>query len=259
MSEELALALAQQEQQEVDLQLERDKRLSVALQQQFAMEFDAEEKERKKKLQEMVKNDERYMMQLAAEEEAGTNAAQSVPSHPTPAEPGPAAAPAAAVAEPIQMRKRLPGHRETAPEDGMMTACKRRKKVSKNAAKGGESTSSGGGGGGGGGGRSTALPPPLPPLASGEAVLRPPAPPPPPPPPQHEPIPRPQHICPISKAAMIDPVVAADGHSYERECIERWLTIYSNTSPMTNLVLQNTVLIPNHALRQEIEDAQVAL
>ena len=90
MSEELALALAQQEQQEVDLQLERDKRLSVALHEQFAMEFDAEEKERKKKLQEMVKNDERYMMQLAAEEEAGTNAAQSIPSDPTPAEPGPA-------------------------------------------------------------------------------------------------------------------------------------------------------------------------
>lgn len=35
---------------------------------------------------------------------------------------------------------------------------------------------------------------------------------------------------------MVDPVFAADGHTYEREAIEAWLQAHS-TSPMTNLSL----------------------
>ena len=31
-------------------------------------------------------------------------------------------------------------------------------------------------------------------------------------------------VCPISHALMTDPVVAADGHSYERREIERWIS-----------------------------------
>ncbi len=57
---------------------------------------------------------------------------------------------------------------------------------------------------------------------------------------------------------MSDPVIAPDGHSYEREAIERWIATRKlvdelPTSPKTGLVLQNEVLVPNHALRNAIE------
>lgn len=58
--------------------------------------------------------------------------------------------------------------------------------------------------------------------------------------------------CPISMAIMNDPVIAADGHSYERIEIERWLQS-NDTSPITNLRLAHKILIPNHALRNAIE------
>ena len=34
----------------------------------------------------------------------------------------------------------------------------------------------------------------------------------------------PDLVCPISHALMTDPVVAADGHSYERRQIQRWIS-----------------------------------
>ncbi|EKX45487.1 hypothetical protein GUITHDRAFT_53147, partial [Guillardia theta CCMP2712] len=40
-------------------------------------------------------------------------------------------------------------------------------------------------------------------------------------------------LCPISMEVMKDPVIAMDGHSYERQNIERWLEDH-NTSPLTN-------------------------
>ena len=47
----------------------------------------------------------------------------------------------------------------------------------------------------------------------------------------------PEFLCPITYCVMIDPVVCADGHSYERSAIERWLDTKS-TSPMTNRFLR---------------------
>ena len=38
--------------------------------------------------------------------------------------------------------------------------------------------------------------------------------------------------CPISHEIMVDPVVAADGHTYEREALARWLS-EKNSSPLT--------------------------
>ena len=58
--------------------------------------------------------------------------------------------------------------------------------------------------------------------------------------------------CPISFAPMKDPVVASDGHSYERAEIERWLR-GSDRSPITGLPLESTALFPNVNLRQRIE------
>ncbi|KAK9829796.1 hypothetical protein WJX72_007954 [[Myrmecia] bisecta] len=58
--------------------------------------------------------------------------------------------------------------------------------------------------------------------------------------------------CPITQVVMQDPVIAADGHSYERTAIEEWLG-KSRTSPMTGLELEHVGLIENRALRQLIE------
>ena len=53
---------------------------------------------------------------------------------------------------------------------------------------------------------------------------------------------------------MCDPVSTADGHTYERAAIERWLSKGKRTSPLTGAVLESTALIPNHALRKLIEE-----
>lgn len=67
-------------------------------------------------------------------------------------------------------------------------------------------------------------------------------------------IPR-QFICPISLDVMVDPVVAADGHTYERAAIEAWLETH-NTSPMTREPLAHKNVVPNVALRTMIVDFQ---
>ena len=51
---------------------------------------------------------------------------------------------------------------------------------------------------------------------------------------------------------MKDPVVASDGHSYDRASIETWFLTGSRCSPMTNLPLESLHLIPNVALRAVI-------
>ena len=63
----------------------------------------------------------------------------------------------------------------------------------------------------------------------------------------------PSFSCPISYEIMNDPVIAADGQTYERKNISTWLT-NSNKSPKTNEVLKSKVLQPNYALRASIEE-----
>merc|ERR1711871_580048 len=76
-----------------------------------------------------------------------------------------------------------------------------------------------------------------------------------------------EYLCPITAALMQDPVIAADGHSYERSAIERWFSEASNymriggrgtarscRSPMTNLPLDNNNLVTNRALKILIRD-----
>jgi sugar lactone lactonase YvrE len=50
---------------------------------------------------------------------------------------------------------------------------------------------------------------------------------------------------------MDDPVVAADGHTYNRVDIENWLK-HHNTSPHTNEEFESKALIPNIAMRRQI-------
>ncbi|CAE7561801.1 PUB57 [Symbiodinium natans] len=59
--------------------------------------------------------------------------------------------------------------------------------------------------------------------------------------------------CPITQDLMEDPVVAADGTSYERRAIQQWLRSH-RTSPLTNLPLASEDLIPNNALRSVIQE-----
>ncbi len=62
-------------------------------------------------------------------------------------------------------------------------------------------------------------------------------------------------ICPITRSTFVDPVVAEDGFTYEREAIERWLQT-SSRSPQTNAVLRSRGVVPNIALRQQLEAMQ---
>ena len=50
------------------------------------------------------------------------------------------------------------------------------------------------------------------------------------------------------QAAMVDPVIAADGHTYERGSIAAWLRQH-DTSPVTGVRLQHSRLVPNVAAR----------
>jgi len=65
---------------------------------------------------------------------------------------------------------------------------------------------------------------------------------------------RPELQCPITLQVMRDPVIAADGHTYERDAIRRWFTDHS-TSPVTGAQLRNFELIPNIALRSLISSS----
>ena len=50
-------------------------------------------------------------------------------------------------------------------------------------------------------------------------------------------------LCPITKELLVDPVVAADGHTYERSAIEKWLT-KRESSPMTNEPVRTRPALP---------------
>lgn len=64
-------------------------------------------------------------------------------------------------------------------------------------------------------------------------------------------------VCPISQQPMHDPVVAADGHTYERSAIARWLAT-SDKSPLTGAVLAHKELVPNYMLLSSLREAAAA-
>ena len=53
--------------------------------------------------------------------------------------------------------------------------------------------------------------------------------------------PPPSFICPLTLELMVDPVTAADGHSYESAAIKQWLQS-SALSPLTGKTLPNKKL-----------------
>jgi len=58
-------------------------------------------------------------------------------------------------------------------------------------------------------------------------------------------------VCPITQEIFIEPVVAEDGHTYEKSAIRTWLSKH-NTSPLTNKMLYSDRLIPNHNLNAQL-------
>ena len=62
----------------------------------------------------------------------------------------------------------------------------------------------------------------------------------------------PQFVCPLTLCPMRDPVTLADGSTYERAAITKWLET-SDVSPLSNQPLAHKYLHPNLALRQLIE------
>ena len=69
----------------------------------------------------------------------------------------------------------------------------------------------------------------------------------------------PDYACPISLAIMRNPVVAADGQSYERTEIEAWFkSLGEANKPLASPLrapLKSAQLVPNHSLRRAIEAA----
>ena len=61
----------------------------------------------------------------------------------------------------------------------------------------------------------------------------------------------PSFLCPLSGQLLRDPVVCADGHTYERVEIISWLAS-NETSPKTGEALVHPALVRNHALREAI-------
>jgi len=58
--------------------------------------------------------------------------------------------------------------------------------------------------------------------------------------------------CPICYEAMSDPVVLVTGHTYDRDCITRWIGNGHKTCPVTGVRLRHLELMPNYALRNAV-------
>lgn len=58
--------------------------------------------------------------------------------------------------------------------------------------------------------------------------------------------------CPITQDFMHDPVMAADGQTYERDAIVQWFQ-HHNTSPYSGAILTSKVLTSNWAIKQMME------
>ena len=61
-------------------------------------------------------------------------------------------------------------------------------------------------------------------------------------------------LCAITQDVMTDPVITADGHTYEREAIEKWLK-EKMTSPKTGRRLSHPHLVTNWLVRSMLESA----
>jgi hypothetical protein len=68
----------------------------------------------------------------------------------------------------------------------------------------------------------------------------------------------PSFVCPITHEVFRDPVILADGHTYERNAIKKWLK-ESNASPMTQEGLAHMEFTDNIAVLQEVRQLSATL
>jgi len=61
------------------------------------------------------------------------------------------------------------------------------------------------------------------------------------------------YMCPIGQDIMKDPVIAEDGHTYEKVNIETWVRKHG-TSPITRETISPSILITNRVLKGQIEN-----
>mmetsp|Transcript_20033 Transcript_20033/g.14739 ORF Transcript_20033/g.14739 Transcript_20033/m.14739 type:complete len:91 (+) Transcript_20033:1026-1298(+) len=59
-------------------------------------------------------------------------------------------------------------------------------------------------------------------------------------------------LCPLTMEIFKDPVITADGQTYEKDAIETWFASGHQTSPLTNARLPSLAVIPNFALKKLI-------
>jgi hypothetical protein len=59
--------------------------------------------------------------------------------------------------------------------------------------------------------------------------------------------------CPMTSQIYFNPVMTSDGHTYEKNAIVKWLFRH-NTSPMTNIMLENNTLTKNIIVRQYVDE-----
>ena len=60
------------------------------------------------------------------------------------------------------------------------------------------------------------------------------------------------HHAATLQGMMLDPVIAADGHTYERAALQGWLTDHGNFSPVTGQPLQHARMVDNVLIRSAI-------
>lgn len=65
----------------------------------------------------------------------------------------------------------------------------------------------------------------------------------------YTPLKNPLFYCPISRRIMVEPVICADGHTYDRGSIEGWMHHF-NLSPITAVKLDHKNLTPNSYIIQ---------
>ena len=65
---------------------------------------------------------------------------------------------------------------------------------------------------------------------------------------------RDEFLCPITYDLLREPVVASDGHTYEKMAIEKWLKSESPTSPLSGERLHGKEIVYNRTLKKLIQD-----
>jgi hypothetical protein len=64
---------------------------------------------------------------------------------------------------------------------------------------------------------------------------------------------RDEFLCPITYEVLRDPVIAADGNTYERSAIQKWIE-KTQTSPLSGETLEHILLSANRTLKKIIQD-----